>query len=355
MIDPSGQFEYSAVLHVHSRFSDGSASPEEIIRAAQAQGVDVLWLTDHDTLAALRQPGPGYYGHVLFLVASEITPAQNHYLSFGLTDVVDHDLPWPEIAHRVRKMGGLGFVAHPDDVGNPVLRLPSYRWTERSDRDITGLEIWNHLSSWSRSVRGIASALWAAGHPANGLQSPPAETLAFWDYLGLRRPVVGIGGSDAHAVRLGRGPFRVTIFSYSTHFRTIRTHFYTPRHLTGQWREDEQLLLAALQAGNVSVVNAWEGTEKGFRFWAEMAQEVVTMGQEVSFDGPVTLRGLSPIPVNWQIIHNGMVIGQEMGPLLRFPAQKPGVWRVVLRRLRSRRFWIYSNPIYLRDPSVALG
>lgn len=36
-------------LHTHSRASDGTQSPEELVRAAAAAGLDVLALTDHDT------------------------------------------------------------------------------------------------------------------------------------------------------------------------------------------------------------------------------------------------------------------------------------------------------------------
>ncbi|GAA2145963.1 PHP domain-containing protein [Nocardioides koreensis] len=36
-------------LHTHSRASDGTQSPEELVRAAAAAGLDVVALTDHDT------------------------------------------------------------------------------------------------------------------------------------------------------------------------------------------------------------------------------------------------------------------------------------------------------------------
>ncbi|GAB7004180.1 PHP domain-containing protein [Nocardioides sp. AN3] len=36
-------------LHTHSRVSDGTDSPDELVRAAQAAGLDVVALTDHDT------------------------------------------------------------------------------------------------------------------------------------------------------------------------------------------------------------------------------------------------------------------------------------------------------------------
>lgn len=36
-------------LHTHSRASDGTDTPDELVRAAQAAGLDVLAITDHDT------------------------------------------------------------------------------------------------------------------------------------------------------------------------------------------------------------------------------------------------------------------------------------------------------------------
>jgi predicted metal-dependent phosphoesterase TrpH len=36
-------------LHTHSRVSDGTDTPEELVRAAQAAGLDVVAITDHDT------------------------------------------------------------------------------------------------------------------------------------------------------------------------------------------------------------------------------------------------------------------------------------------------------------------
>ncbi|MEX0429360.1 PHP domain-containing protein [Nocardioides sp. DS6] len=38
-------------LHTHSRVSDGTESPAELVKAARTAGIDVLALTDHDTAA----------------------------------------------------------------------------------------------------------------------------------------------------------------------------------------------------------------------------------------------------------------------------------------------------------------
>ena len=42
-------------LHVHSCFSDGSDTPEELIRAAEAAGVSALALCDHNTVAGIER------------------------------------------------------------------------------------------------------------------------------------------------------------------------------------------------------------------------------------------------------------------------------------------------------------
>jgi len=42
-------------LHTHSNFSDGTLSPADLISRAVEKGVDVLAITDHDTIAACEQ------------------------------------------------------------------------------------------------------------------------------------------------------------------------------------------------------------------------------------------------------------------------------------------------------------
>jgi len=42
-------------LHVHSNHSDGTCSPEELVSLAQASGVSVFALTDHDTVSGVRK------------------------------------------------------------------------------------------------------------------------------------------------------------------------------------------------------------------------------------------------------------------------------------------------------------
>src|SRR3712207_1199179 len=111
--------DLSCVMHLHSTHSDGTGTVEEIAAAGRANGLDVILLTDHDTLAARE----GWYGSVLLLVGEEVSPKdQNHYLAFGLDRVIGHTGMTPaDIAAAVREAGGFGFAAHPFSAGNPKL------------------------------------------------------------------------------------------------------------------------------------------------------------------------------------------------------------------------------------------
>ena len=42
-------------LHSHSRFSDGTLSPTELVKLAEAQGISALALTDHNTSEGLPE------------------------------------------------------------------------------------------------------------------------------------------------------------------------------------------------------------------------------------------------------------------------------------------------------------
>ncbi len=349
MLDPLGLFEYRVVLHVHSRYSDGSEPPEAIIAEAQRAGIDVLWLTDHDTRRAAQEPGAGYYDHLLFLVGAEITPPTNHYLALGPVPLVGADSPLQTVIDHVRASGGLGFIAHPDDPGNPAARLPSYRWSDRAVDGFTGLEIWNHVSDWGRQIQSVPQGIRAALRPFRGWPEAVPATLAAWDAMGQGRRVVGIGGADAHGHHVGMWPFRLTIFPYRASFRAIRTHVYTEEPLDRNWRTAEAMLLESLRLGRAAVVKPALGDEQGFRQWAEHSRhDPVAMGSEQPYEPGWRLRGLAPVPVDWEVVHDGAVVHREHGTLLNVPMGAPGVWRTVVRRGPGHEVWIYANPIYMR-------
>ena len=42
-------------LHLHTNVSDGSQSPAEIVREAEARGITLIAITDHDTTEGIEE------------------------------------------------------------------------------------------------------------------------------------------------------------------------------------------------------------------------------------------------------------------------------------------------------------
>jgi len=78
-----------ADLHVHSNFSDGTDSPEQLVEQAAAAGLNTLALTDHDTVAGLdRAIAAGEQAGVEIIPGIEFTTenprAEVHILGYFL-------------------------------------------------------------------------------------------------------------------------------------------------------------------------------------------------------------------------------------------------------------------------------
>ena len=79
---------YKPDLHMHSVYSDGTDTPEMLVRNVRAAGLDVFALTDHDTtqgcaaVRALLQPGdPAFIGGVEFSCKDQ--GGKYHVLGYG--------------------------------------------------------------------------------------------------------------------------------------------------------------------------------------------------------------------------------------------------------------------------------
>jgi hypothetical protein len=343
-------------LHVHSRYSDGSGTVEQILAAAQGL-VDVVWLTDHDGLAARASPGEGRYGSVLLLVGTEMTPPTDHLLVLGTDFVPDREGSWAEAVQAVAQAGGLSFVAHPADPGNAVLRLPSYRWTRREVRGFTGLEVWNHLSQWMRAVHGIGSGVNALAHPLRGAESPDPEVLALWDVLAARERIVGVAGLDAHAVRIPHRRFGFPVFAYRSAFGWMTNRVLVERRLQdATLPEAREMLLAGFREGRVVMVNERRGHAAGIRVEGRTGSQTVALGSEIAWSSDAAVLVTAPLAGFVTMVLGGHVSEPhevEPGRVLAIPVPKPGAARVEIsvREGSHVRPWAYSNPVYFRPPT----
>lgn len=295
--------DVACVVHLHSTHSDGTATVAEIAGSAARTGVEVVLLTDHDTLAARRAGEEGWYGDVLVVVGQEVTPSGGHLLAFGLDEEVIHSgLDERAIARRVAAAGGLGFAAHAFSAGSSIsLRVArAHGWPVLDEPSLTGMELWSlETDGLERcaSVREAARVLW---DPARALRMGPREgALATWDRLSATRRMPAIGGLDAHQ---------------------------KPGDIAAE---------GLAPAGGVA-------------FWAEPqgpGGSAVPMGGEAPA-GAYTLRARLPRSAELTLVADGLPVRTVHADALDHAVSEAGVFRLEARL--DGYAWILTNPVHLR-------
>ena len=351
--------EYIVNLHMHTPYSDGRGTHEEIAQAAIKAGIDAVIVTDHNVWVK----GPeGYYGDgdqkLLMLVGEEVhdqtrKPQKNHMLIFGAGKEMAPFAKDPQqLIDAVKEVDGLSFFAHPTDFAAPAFGEENLSWVDWDVRDYTGIELWNAMSEFKSLLKGKLPAIFYAFNPASIAHGPFDEVLQKWDeLLNQGQRVVAIGGSDAHAM-IGRlGPLTRILFPYEFHFRAVNTHIYTPEPFGGDAVNDSRMVIDALRKGHAFVGYDLPVPTRGFRFTAQGLGTEAWAGEEIPAANGVTLQIKLPIRTECQLLRNGKILKTwKDREACTYIKTDPGVYRVeaFLFYLGKRRGWIYSNPIYVR-------
>lgn len=338
------------VLHVHTRFSDGTGTPAEIRAAAAEAGVDGVWITDHDTLAARADPAVGWGAGRLVLVGAEVTTRAGHLLVLGARRLAPAGLEAAEAVRTYREQGAAVFAAHPRDGGNRLLGIGPYPWTGGPE-GLSGAEVWNHLSQWGAARDGVARLLARGRRPWAGAARPDPAALALWDRWNTRGTAAGVAGVDAHGIRLGRGRWGIPVLPYAASFRTLWTQVLLDAPLSGRTEEDERRLVAALSAGRALLVAGRGGRPAGFRYWAEGPDGMVSMGSSTPWRPGLTLVASASVEVDWVWVADGRPVATHRGRRSRLAVARPGSFRVEAARLGARGTvpWVYTNPIRVAE------
>lgn len=350
-----GLHDLSCVIHLHSTHSDGTGTVEEIARDGERAGVDVVLLTDHDSLAAARTGEEGWYGRTLLLAGHEVSPVGgNHLLAFG----VEREIGWrgrsaAQIADAVRDAGGFGFAAHPFSKGSERFRRVgslgrSMSWDDLESLD--GIEVWSFVADNGQRVQSVREAVRFIARPERYVTHPPRGNLEEWDRLAARRRVVGVGGLDAHQFGRRIAGRTVRLMSYHRSFRQLRTHVLAREPLDGDLQHDREVVFEALREGRCYIAAHSVAPARGFRFFGERRDgERVEMGAEAPA-GEWDLRVQLPRPADVRLLRDGEEVTRVRAPALAHHADGPGVYRVeaYLETHGAQRTWILSNPVYLR-------
>jgi hypothetical protein len=346
--------DVAGVIHVHSLYSDGTGTVAEIAAAAEANDLDFVLLTDHDTLRAKQNGEEGWHGSVLVLVGEEVSPSRGgHYLAFGIERVIDHKgLDGHAIIEQVNERGGFGFLSHPFSKGSERFNREPMSWSAMDATGYTGLELWSFVTDGAEKISRISDVFRFIATPGRFVDQPPSVNLETWDRLCAGRRCVALGGIDAHQVgiRIGdRVPLR--LMAYKRSFRYLRTHLLVEEPLRGELESDRDAVYGALRAGHTYIAMDSLGPARGFRFSAKSDNQELMMGDEgAAGEGSWSFRANVPKSARLRLLRDGVQVRSNEGMTIEHEAEGPGVYRIEghLEVKGRPHTWILSNPIYLR-------
>jgi len=321
---PDGRYELQGVYHMHSRFSDGRKTVDEIAAVAAAAKLDFLIFTDHGKPNVASLDAQGRKSGVLVLAGSELSVNRGHLvaLAFDRPAAGRTFSPDAEIAAaEVRALNGFTVIAHP---------YAKIRWSWGGPADYAGLEI---IDGDSMIRAHVLSRL--PYYPllfikpslaVLSLIDPPDRNLAKWDRLLAQRPerpFLGFYSADAH-------------FLYGAIFPALHLHVLLDAPPSPDFEAARAQIFDALRRGAFYSAIDGAADARGFRFGRDGA----------------ALRVAAPFPFAHEtaIIHDGRVILRSPETDVTAPLEGRGVYRaeVFLRArtpLDGRVPWIASNPI----------
>jgi hypothetical protein len=103
--------------HCHTTASDGMVSPAELVEAALKAGLDLIAVTDHDTMALVRETiERGEAAGLTVIAGQEVTtkwPPQTHIMGWFLDKPIPRGMSLDDTVAAIHDQGGLAIVPHP--------------------------------------------------------------------------------------------------------------------------------------------------------------------------------------------------------------------------------------------------
>jgi hypothetical protein len=267
------------------------------------------------------------------------------------TEIADLAADPQALIDAVTEAGGLCFLAHPVDPEAPMFDEGDLSWISWDVHGYTGLEIWNFMTEFKGHLTSWPRAIYYAYRPQLVASGPYPEAISRWDQLlAAGHRVVAIGGADAHAMPVRKGPLYRVVFPYDFLFRAVNTHVLSDRPLTGDVVPDRDVLFDSIRRGRCFVGYDLPASTRGFRFRAHSDLGEAWMGGEIGAEFGVTLQIRTPQPARIRLLRDGELLEEWVDRSHAVcTVHRPGAYRAEahLPYRGEERTWILSNPIYV--------
>jgi PHP domain-containing protein len=214
--------------HCHTLSSDGMVTPAQLVEAARSAKLDLIALTDHDTMESVNEAqARGGVAGVIVVAGQEVTtraPAQTHIVGWFLEKPIKRGMSIDDTVDAIHAQGGLAIVPHPFMPVYFGSIQPGMLSRLIEHHQIDGIEMMATVPLGKRRRRGL-DEFYAANK----------------DRLGA-----AIGASDCHfgaldiaqAVTEYDGDFRTAVLNCKTTPRRINPRRSVPASLAmrQQWR-----------------------------------------------------------------------------------------------------------------------
>jgi len=331
--------EIEGVFHIHTTFSDGRKSLDEIAKLASQADLDFIILTDHGNPNYESYSSQGWKEGVLVLAGSELSVSRGHLAALGF------ELPSHSFSHNtedafyeIKAGGGFTIISHP---------YSKTQWSWGKFIEYEGIEIINGDTALKKniiaSIPSLPALLMKPEYTLLKMLDSPHRNLRKWDQLNNLHPIYGYFSLDAHLL-------------YRPALNLLRLHLLLQTPLSDDFNTAKHQVYEALRKGRFYNSIHAAAHAYGFRFSAEEGEKTTPMGSTVLLNSPVTLHIKAPFPFAKEIhlVHNGKKIFSSNEESISYEAAHPGTYRVEVylterSPLAKNIPWIVSNPIFLRE------
>lgn len=359
-------------IHVHSSYSDGGGSVEEIVSDARLAGLDYVVLTDHNSTQARQENKEGRYGRTDLFVESEVSTTVGHALMFySHTPAVT--IPDVQIRNRTNQHyeekkplheDVFLVIAHPNNIKNAWKRL---------DKGTEGIEVFNFDSFWQHQLHNnpMSFLFTALLFPINNylgllrFLQPNPKNLTVWDQMNEIAPgTFGLVAPDAHSRVVLRKGYELRWPSYLMTFRLAANAIRLKDPPKKDFSKRKLQLYQALRSGQSAMVFHLSHPFAGNDWTLQCPDRIYSLGDKVSFKKGchfvVRLPKTLPFIAQLKMYRGGKLIESRQTDSTKevFELKEPGNYRLevwLLTRspfritLRKDTPYIFYNPIYVTD------